>query len=89
MDFEQFDTLYLQKLNPQQREAVLSLDGKILLLATPGSGKTTVLVTRLGYMICCKGIDLRSPHRDLDPCGDAGHEAALCPALRRGSRRVS
>lgn len=60
MDFEQFDARYLQKLNPQQREAVLTLDGKILLLATPGSGKTTVLVTRLGYMVCCKGIDPRS-----------------------------
>ena len=56
MNFEQFDSRYLKHLNPQQREAVLSLEGKILLLATPGSGKTTVLVTRLGYMICCKGI---------------------------------
>ena len=28
----------------------------MLLLAVPGSGKTTVLVTRLGYMIFCKGI---------------------------------
>ena len=60
MNFEQFDSRYLKHLNPQQREAVLSLEGKILLLATPGSGKTTVLVTRLGYMICCKGIDPRS-----------------------------
>ena len=60
MDFEAFAERYLDKLNPQQREAVLSLEGKTLLLATPGSGKTTVLVTRLGYMICCKGIDARS-----------------------------
>mgnify|MGYP002508593911 CR=1 FL=1 len=28
----------------------------VLLLAVPGSGKTPVLVTRLGYMIYCKGI---------------------------------
>ena len=28
----------------------------MLLLAVPGSGKTTVLVTRLGYMLCCCGI---------------------------------
>ena len=60
MDINTFTSRYLEQLNPQQREAVLTLDGKILLLATPGSGKTTVLVTRLGYMICCKGIDPRS-----------------------------
>lgn len=60
MDINTFTSRYLEQLNPQQREAVLTLDGKFLLLATPGSGKTTVLVTRLGYMICCKGVDPRS-----------------------------
>ncbi len=57
MQQEQFETRFLNYLNAQQRHAVLSVDGNILLLATPGSGKTTVLVTRLGYMICCKDID--------------------------------
>lgn len=33
-----------------------SIDNPTLLLAVPGSGKTTVLVTRLGYMIYCCGI---------------------------------
>ena len=33
-----------------------SVTGPVLLLAVPGSGKTTVLVTRLGYMIFCRGI---------------------------------
>ena len=43
------------RLNEQQMEAVQSVEGPVLLLAVPGSGKTTVLVTRLGYMIyCCK-----------------------------------
>ena len=32
------------------------MDGPVLLLAVPGSGKTTVLVTRLGYMVYCKNI---------------------------------
>ena len=32
------------------------MDGPVLLLAVPGSGKTTVLVTRLGYMIYGLGI---------------------------------
>ena len=36
------------------------MDGPVLLLATPGSGKTTVLVTRLGYMLLCRGIDPKS-----------------------------
>ena len=45
---EEFDKLYCEKLNTQQLEAVHSVDGPVLLLAVPGSGKTTVLVTRLG-----------------------------------------
>ena len=57
---EEFDALYCQKLNTQQREAVHSVDGPVLLLAVPGSGKTTVLVNRLGYMVKCCGIDPRS-----------------------------
>ena len=59
MDFSEFENRYLLPLNPQQREAVLSVEGPVLLLATPGSGKTTVLVIRLGYMVLCRGIDPR------------------------------
>ena len=59
MDFSEFEARYLSRLNPQQREAVLSVGGPVLLLATPGSGKTTVLVIRLGYMVLCRGIDPR------------------------------
>ena len=43
----EFDQKYTLRLNPQQAEAVHAVDGPILLLAVPGSGKTTVLVTRL------------------------------------------
>ncbi|MBQ2960039.1 MAG: ATP-dependent helicase [Oscillospiraceae bacterium] len=57
---EEFDKKYCEKLNPQQLEAVHSVDGPVLLLAVPGSGKTTVLVTRLGYMVHCRNIDPRS-----------------------------
>ena len=37
--------------------SVMETEGPVLLLAVPGSGKTTVLVTRLGYMALCCGID--------------------------------
>lgn len=56
MTVEEFDKKYSFKLNKQQNEAVHTVDGSVLLLAVPGSGKTTVLVTRLGYMIYCKNI---------------------------------
>ena len=54
MTYSEFKTLYCVRLNPQQEAAVQQVDGPVLLLAVPGSGKTTVLVTRLGYMIYCK-----------------------------------
>ncbi|MBQ5431519.1 MAG: UvrD-helicase domain-containing protein [Lachnospiraceae bacterium] len=57
MTEQEFLKRYAQRLNDQQREAVVATDGPLLLLAVPGSGKTTVLVTRLGYMILVKGID--------------------------------
>ncbi|MBQ9028476.1 MAG: ATP-dependent helicase, partial [Lachnospiraceae bacterium] len=44
-------------LNLQQSEAVKTVNGPVLLLAVPGSGKTTVLVLRLGYMITNCGIE--------------------------------
>ncbi len=56
MTLEQFKTQFSIALNPQQEEAMRTVDGPILLLAVPGSGKTTVLVTRLGYMIYCCGV---------------------------------
>lgn len=56
MTYEQFQKQFHIQLNRQQAEAVRSIDGPILLLAVPGSGKTTVLVTRLGYMIYCAEI---------------------------------
>ena len=57
MNWQEFEQKFPIQLNNQQREAVQNVDGPVLLLAVPGSGKTTVLVTRLGYMVYCKGID--------------------------------
>ena len=56
MTFQEFIEKYRIKLNIDQLEAVQAVDGAVLLLAVPGSGKTTVLVTRLGYMVYCLGI---------------------------------
>ena len=56
MKIDEFVNKYNLNLNEQQKEAVENINGKILLLAVPGSGKTTVIVSRIGYMIYCKNI---------------------------------
>ena len=54
---EEFTARYMPQFSEQQKAAVRETEGPVLLLAVPGSGKTTVLVTRLGYMALCRGID--------------------------------
>ena len=54
---EEFSAQYMAHFSQQQKAAVQAVNGAVLLLAVPGSGKTTVLVTRLGYLALCCGVD--------------------------------
>ena len=47
---------YLEELNEKQREAVLHIDGPLMIVAGAGSGKTKVLTTRIAHLMA-NGVD--------------------------------
>lgn len=85
MDFTQFRTKFSLCLDEQQETAVQAVEGPVLLLAVPGSGKTTVLVTRLGYMRYVRNIlSDQILTMTYTVAAARGYEAAVCGSFWRG-----
>jgi len=56
MDFEAFRQRFSLRLDKQQEAAVRQTEGPVLLLAVPGSGKTTALLARIGNLLYCHRV---------------------------------
>ncbi|WKY48004.1 ATP-dependent helicase [Eubacteriaceae bacterium ES3] len=55
--YKAFKEKYDIRLNRQQEEALLMKNGQTLLLAVPGSGKTTVIINRIAYLIQVENVN--------------------------------
>ncbi|MCB0014847.1 MAG: UvrD-helicase domain-containing protein, partial [Anaerolineales bacterium] len=52
--------MFSTKANPEQRQAIETTEGPLLIIAGPGSGKTFTLVERIVYLITEKGAEPES-----------------------------
>ncbi|MGL4606277.1 MAG: ATP-dependent helicase [Eubacteriaceae bacterium] len=55
-DYKEFKTKFGLTLNPQQEAALLRTKGQSLLLAVPGSGKTTVIICRIAFLVLVENV---------------------------------
>lgn len=89
MNWQEFEEKFPIELNQQQKKAVQKVDGPGTASCCAGSGKTTVLVTRLGYMALCCGIP---PENILTVtytvARNERYEAQMCRLLRQGTGRA-
>ena len=74
--------LNFPKLNKEQKEAVLTTEGPLLLLAGAGSGKTTVLIHRIANLIRY-GCGSDSPRAATMPSGSPSRACARRRKCRR------
>jgi DNA helicase-2/ATP-dependent DNA helicase PcrA len=72
-------------LNPMQRQAVLTTEGPLLLLAGAGSGKTTVLIQRIANLLRYG----RGSDSDWVPPFATGEDLTLLEAVGRGEKTLS
>ena len=52
-----FNTVLSHPLDPQQREAIVSLEDNVLVISSAGSGKTMTTVGKVRYLIDVQGVD--------------------------------
>ncbi|MEH6822913.1 MAG: DNA helicase Rep [Motiliproteus sp.] len=64
----------MSNLNPRQKEAVLYVDGPLLVLAGAGSGKTSVITRKIAYLI--------------ETCGIKAHHIAALTFTNKASREM-
>ena len=57
--------LNLDRLNKEQKEAVIYGDGPLLIVAGAGTGKTTVITQRIAYLIEKEKVELVKEKEDL------------------------